>query len=105
MLAFLRTLGQRHEALKQRIHSFRYPLSPGALNVVRVVYFCTPIYLGHQLMMWALRVRDSNLGVGNEKLLAAIEKRRRPSPGSPAAGTTSAAAPAAAAATPPLPLA
>ncbi len=102
MLAFLRTLSQRHEALKQRIHSFRYPLSPGALNVVRVVYFCTPIYLGHQLMMWALRVRDSNLGVRNEKLLAAIEKRRRPSPESPAGATVAATAAAAAAASPPL---
>jgi hypothetical protein len=78
MTSFLRTLQERHQALKHRIHSFRYPLTPRALNVARVVYFCTPIYLGYEVMQWALRIRDDNLGSGaRDKLLAAAAERRR----------------------------
>ena len=74
----LRELLARHAELKRRIHSFRYPLSPRALNVARVVYFCTPVYLGYELMQWALRVRDANLGENREKLIAAQAKWRQP---------------------------
>jgi hypothetical protein len=70
-MSLLQQLLEQHRALKHRIHSFRYPLSPRALNVARVVYFVTPIYLGHELMQWALRVRDANLGANRELLLAA----------------------------------
>ncbi len=74
MSSFFRGLAERHRALKHRIHSFRYPLSPRALNVARVVYFCTPVYLGYELMQWALRIRDANLGVNREKLIEARAK-------------------------------
>ena len=81
MASLLQSLLEQHRALKHRIHSYRYPLSPRALNVARVVYFFTPIYLGYELMQWALRVRDVNLGANRELLkaaAAAAEARRRP---------------------------
>ena len=77
----LQYVADSHRELKRRIHSFRYPLSPRALNVARVVYFFTPIYLGYELMQWAQRVRDVNLGANRELLLAAAAAaadRKRP---------------------------
>ena len=78
----LQYLADKHAELKHRIHSFRYPLSPRALNAARVVYFFTPIYLGSELMQWAQRVRDVNLGANRELLLAAAAaaaaERKRP---------------------------
>ena len=77
----LQYLADKHRELKHRIHSFRYPLSPRALNVARVVYFFTPIYLGYELMEWAQRVRDVNLGANRELLraaAAAAAERKRP---------------------------
>jgi hypothetical protein len=73
MASLLQQLLEQHRALVRRIHAFRYPLSPRALNVARVVYFVTPIYLGHELMQWAMRVRDVNLGANRELLLAAAQ--------------------------------
>ena len=33
-------------SLKQRIHSFKVPLSPRGLRIARIVYFTAPIVLG-----------------------------------------------------------
>jgi len=40
------TLSQRHEALKQKIHSFRIPLGSKGLFVMRVFYLMAPIVGG-----------------------------------------------------------
>jgi hypothetical protein len=32
------------------------------------------VYLGYELMQWALRIRDANLGVNREKLIEARAK-------------------------------
>jgi hypothetical protein len=82
MTNFLRDLSARHEALKKRIHSFRYPLTSRGLWVARVVYFTTPLLCGYALFRWTLSRRDANLGANNEKLLAAQAKVR----GRPAGG-------------------
>ena len=66
---------RRHRELKERIHSFRLPLSPPALVVARVVYFTTPILAGYYLMQWVGLVRDKNLD-GNVDMKTAVRERQ-----------------------------
>jgi hypothetical protein len=75
-MELLKELSARHEALKKRIHSFRWVLSPRGLAVARVVYFSTPIVIGYALMQWTVAQREANLGAGNEKLKALQSKAR-----------------------------
>jgi hypothetical protein len=51
------------------------------------------VYLGYELMQWALRIRDVNLGENREKLIAAQAKRRQPPPAAAAAAAAAAACP------------
>ena len=59
---FLRTLGEKHEALKNRIHSFRIPLSPAGQRVMLCVYFSAPIVAGYYIMQWTNGVAAKNIG-------------------------------------------
>ena len=77
---FIHRLALRHNELKRRIHAFRYPLSPPALAVARVVYFSIPVALGYGLLQWTLERRDANLGPRGEKLLEARARWRAEEP-------------------------
>ncbi|KAF1783882.1 EF-Hand 1, calcium-binding site [Phytophthora cactorum] len=59
-MEFLRRLGERHEALKKKIHSTRIPLSKNGQRVMGLVYFTTPIIGGYYVMKWAERRADAN---------------------------------------------
>ncbi|KAH7484275.1 hypothetical protein PRIC1_003575 [Phytophthora ramorum] len=59
-MEFLRRLGERHEALKQKIHRTRIPLSRNGQRVMGVVYFATPIIGGYFVMKWAERRANAN---------------------------------------------
>ncbi|KAG7398884.1 hypothetical protein PHYBOEH_010208 [Phytophthora boehmeriae] len=59
-MEFLRRLGARHEALKQKIHSTKIPLSKNGQRVMGVVYFTTPVIGGYYVMKWAERRADMN---------------------------------------------
>ncbi|CEG45160.1 uncharacterized protein PHALS_01477 [Plasmopara halstedii] len=52
-MEFFRRLGERHEALKLKIHSTRIPLSKNGQRIMGVVYFTTPIVGGYYIMKWA----------------------------------------------------
>ena len=41
---------RKHEALKQRIHSKRIPLSPRGVAIMKVVYVVTPVVVGMAAM-------------------------------------------------------
>lgn len=49
-MELLRELGRKHEALKQRIHSKRIPLSPRGVAIMKVVYVVTPVVVGMAAM-------------------------------------------------------
>ena len=68
MLQFLRSLSARHEALKERIHAFRIPLSPAGQRVMGLVYFCIPVVAGYYIMQSAISQSHKNIGVNGEKL-------------------------------------
>ncbi|KAF4039746.1 hypothetical protein GN244_ATG08135 [Phytophthora infestans] len=59
-MEFLRRLGERHEALKKKIHATRIPLSKNGQRVMGLVYFTTPIIGGYYVMKWAERRADVN---------------------------------------------
>jgi hypothetical protein len=65
-LEFLKSIPARHEALKKRIHNFRYPLSPFYLKVVQVVYFTIPVVIGYYIMEWSTAQSVKNLGAKGE---------------------------------------
>lgn len=60
MMDFFRQLGERHEALKKKIHSTRIPLSKNGQRFMGLVYFTTPIVGGYYVMKWAERRADAN---------------------------------------------
>ncbi|KAG1701041.1 hypothetical protein DVH05_011284 [Phytophthora capsici] len=59
-MEFLRRLGERHEALKKKIHSTKIPLSKNGQRVMGLVYFTTPIIGGYYVMKWAESRADAN---------------------------------------------
>lgn len=65
-MEFLRSIPSRHEALKKRIHGFRYPLSPFYLKVAQVVYFTIPVVIGYYIMEWSTAQSVKNLGEHGE---------------------------------------
>jgi hypothetical protein len=68
-------LSERHERLKKRIHAMRFPIKSRAGRfAMGCVYFFTPLIGGYYIMRWSEGIRDRNLGVQREKLLAAQEK-------------------------------
>jgi hypothetical protein len=73
----LAELARRHEELKRKIHSFRYPIhSRMGRFAMGVVYFTTPCVIGLGIMQWSNWIARGNLGEegSREKLLAAAQK-------------------------------
>ena len=66
MMDFMKSIPARHEALKKRIHNFKYPLSPFYLKVVQGVYFTIPIVIGYYIMEWSTAQSVNNLGARGE---------------------------------------
>lgn len=66
MMDFMKSIPARHEALKKRIHNFKYPLSPFYLKVVQGVYFTIPIVIGYYIMEWSTAQSVKNLGARGE---------------------------------------
>ena len=78
---FLRKLSARHEALKERIHNFRMPLSPAGIRFMKLVYFTIPIVGGWYIMQSAIGYSERNTTPilkkkAEEKLR--LEKESRP---------------------------
>lgn len=46
VLSYFQKLGEMNERLKKRVHSIHIPLSPFGQQVMKVVYFSTPIIFG-----------------------------------------------------------
>ena len=42
-MEFFRQLARRHQALKEKIHGTRIPLSPRGVAIMKVVYVVTPV--------------------------------------------------------------
>lgn len=57
---FFRQLSARHQALKERIHNFRMPLSPMGIRLMKVVYFTIPIVGGYYIMQTAIGYSERN---------------------------------------------
>jgi hypothetical protein len=51
---FFKSIGERHERLKRKIHAFRIPLSPAGQKVMAVVYFSIPVICGVFIMDYAI---------------------------------------------------
>lgn len=60
-MGFMDDLSARHQRLKERIHSFRMPLSRRGQIAMNVVYFSIPVIGGHYLMKWAQERAKVNL--------------------------------------------
>jgi len=69
MFKFLSQLGERHERLKERIHSFRIPLSPAGQRVMGLVYFSIPVIAGYYIMQAVTKQAEQNLGRKGEHLV------------------------------------
>ena len=69
MFEWLQRLGQKHEDLKKRIHSFRMPLSPLGQRVMGLVYFSIPVVGGYFVMQMAIGRAEVNLEKSKEKML------------------------------------
>lgn len=48
-MEWLRDIGRRHEAVKKKIHSFRYPLGPTGQFIMKIVYGCIPLVFGYYI--------------------------------------------------------
>lgn len=59
-MEFLRSLGERHERLKKKIHSTRIPLSKNGQRFMAAVYFSIPVVSGYYIMQWAQGRADAN---------------------------------------------
>lgn len=59
-MEFLRSVSERHERLKKKIHSTRIPLSKNGQKAMGVVYFAVPVVCGYFIMKWAERQADVN---------------------------------------------
>ena len=78
MFTSFKRLSERHEALKERIHNFRLPLSPMGVRIMKVIYFTVPIIGGWYIMQAAIGYSDRNtaplLKAQREKALAKKNK-------------------------------
>ena len=76
VFGFFKSFSERHEALKERIHNFRMPLSPMGVRIMKVVYFAIPIVGGWYIMQAANSYSDRNtaplLRAKRDKKLAGI---------------------------------
>lgn len=52
-MPILDDLSARHQRLKERIHSFRMPLSKRGQVAMNMIYFAIPVVGGYCLMQWA----------------------------------------------------
>ena len=79
MFSFLRELSARHEALKERIHAFRIPLSPRGQRIMGFVYFCIPVIGGYYIMQAAIGQSHKNLAglKGGAEVAASVEVREQ----------------------------
>ncbi|CAI5733863.1 unnamed protein product [Peronospora destructor] len=59
-MEIFRRLSERHQELKQQIHSTRIPLSKNGQRVMGLVYFTAPIIAGYYVMKWTERRADAN---------------------------------------------
>ena len=64
----LRKLAERHNELKERIHRFRIPLSPGGRFLMGIVYCGTPLLIGYGAYHWSMGRAEKNLGSEGDKL-------------------------------------
>ena len=63
MSSFFRSLSEKHEAFKKRVHGFRIPLSRRGIMVAKVCYFSVPVAFGYFVVMpWTMRRAEENLG-------------------------------------------
>lgn len=69
MMAFFRSIPERHEILKKRIHNFKYPLGPMQLRMVECSYVFSPLVLGYFLMTWTTGQANQNLVGKSDKLI------------------------------------
>ena len=76
VLSFLRSISARHNALKERIHAFRIPLSPAGQKFMGFVYFTIPVIGGYYIMQWAQNKSIENIGAKGEKLEFSLEAQR-----------------------------
>jgi hypothetical protein len=76
VISFLRSISARHNALKERIHAFRIPLSPAGQKFMGFVYFTIPIIGGYYVMQWAQSKSIENIGSKGEKLELSLEAQR-----------------------------
>lgn len=61
-----REFQRRHDALKRKIHSFKIPLGPFGLAVMKVVYFVAPLVIGLSIMNFAIgKAEDRSFRVKN----------------------------------------
>ena len=78
MFTSFKRLSERHEALKERIHNFRLPLSPMGVRIMKVIYFTVPIIGGWYIMQAAIGYSDRNtaplLKAQREKVFAKKNK-------------------------------
>ncbi len=83
VFGFFKKFSERHEALKERIHNFRMPLSPMGVRIMKVVYFTIPIVGGYYIMQVAIGYSDRNtaplLKAQREKELVGSSAREVPS--------------------------
>lgn len=74
-MEYVRALGEKHAALKRRIHGTRIPLGPRGRAVMTCVYIGTPIvlgYVGMQAVGWWAEVRHE----GDAAWVAERDQRR-----------------------------
>ena len=76
---FLRELGRRHAALRDRIHSTKIILPMWGVAVMGAVYFAAPLIGGHYMMQYAINRSEDEIGGERATKLdiQAIRERRR----------------------------
>jgi hypothetical protein len=67
-MGFFKDIGEKHERLKKRIHSYRFPLPKWGQKVMGGVYFCIPLVIGYICYNITQRIAEKNLGPNGEKL-------------------------------------
>mmetsp|Transcript_6391 Transcript_6391/g.9739 ORF Transcript_6391/g.9739 Transcript_6391/m.9739 type:complete len:152 (+) Transcript_6391:152-607(+) len=68
-MEWIRRLNERHEALKNYVHTaFRYPLPTWGRHAMGFVYFTIPIIGGYNVMQWAISKSHESIGERGEKL-------------------------------------
>jgi len=69
MVEWIQRFHQRHEALKNYVHTaFRYPLPPWGRHLMGFLYFTVPVIGGYNVMQWAISKSHDSIGEHGEKL-------------------------------------